>query len=524
MFGRNVRAVALVGVVLATTSVAGAAWAEGNEGQKSGKTLPAAELRSELQRQEEKLDRAIGGLTSVGDKLEESQGQVDNARAHQKELGRRAAKLDAAVKVQKNASDRARARLEDQVRVAYRGGDLKGLLLVLGGFLGGGDASATLQTTRLLTGSSRSIQDYKDTAQNLRFTLRQVEQSKAEYRLFGEEGQALVEELEGRESELRASVEGLGLKGDRLEKRLAELEAEEEAGLLKRPSATGGGDEGKERDRDAMQDQDEDHDAPADGVEQPDREEAEESRARELEIAREEIVTRPVEPIPYEEYVRLYRESAERYGFAGDWYVLAAVGKIESNHGENMGPSSAGAMGPMQFLPSTWSAYGVDGNGDGDANIMDPKDAIPAAAAYLKAGGAPDDWYAALFTYNHAGWYVEEVLAIAESYRRIHGDDTVGPYLEPATPPTIQAPPRSEPAPQPAPQPADVTGGEEDLRQERPVEEATTASDEKPQRPNDDPETDEQDVSEPKRQDTEDEATTQQHQYESVLRAGRASS
>ncbi|QIN80939.1 transglycosylase SLT domain-containing protein [Rubrobacter marinus] len=260
---------------------------------------------------------------------------------------------------------------------------------------------------------------------------------------------------------MRASVEGLGLERDRLEERLAELEAEEEAGLLKRPPATGGGDR--------VEPQEERDDKP-----DADEEEArEQARERELEIAREEIQAQPVEPIPYEEYVRLYRESAERYGFGGDWYVLAAVGKIESNHGENMGPSSAGAMGPMQFLPSTWSSYGVDGNGDGETNILDPQDAIPAAAAYLKAGGAPDDWYAALFTYNRAGWYVEEVLAIAESYRRIHGDDSVGPYLEPVTAPAEEAPSRTRPAPEPADRP-DV---DDVVQEERPPDERTPPPD-----------------------------------------------
>jgi membrane-bound lytic murein transglycosylase B len=105
------------------------------------------------------------------------------------------------------------------------------------------------------------------------------------------------------------------------------------------------------------------------------------------------------------------------------------VGKVESNHGENMGPSSAGAMGPMQFLPSTWETAGVDGDGDGVANIMDPRDAIPASARYLRSGGAPRDWYRALFTYNHADWYVVKVLGVAEGYRRLANDNTVGPYI-----------------------------------------------------------------------------------------------
>ena len=151
-------------------------------------------------------------------------------------------------------------------------------------------------------------------------------------------------------------------------------------------------------------------------------------RQRELRIARQDIVAQPVKPISKKQYKRLYKKSAKKYGFGKDWYILAAVGKVESNHGENMGPSSAGALGPMQFMPSTWKTSGVDGNGDGVANVMDPKDAIPAAARYLKAGGAPEDWYAALFSYNHADWYVKKVLGVAEGYRRLADDDRMGPY------------------------------------------------------------------------------------------------
>jgi len=152
---------------------------------------------------------------------------------------------------------------------------------------------------------------------------------------------------------------------------------------------------------------------------------------RELQIARQDIVARPVEEISKERYKKLYKKAAEKYGFGEDWYVLAAVGWIESRHGENMGPSSAGAMGPMQFLPSTWKTSGVDGNRDGVKNIMDPADAIPAAARYLKRGGAPEDWYAALFTYNHADWYVKDVLDSAERYRKLAKDERVGPYTTP---------------------------------------------------------------------------------------------
>lgn len=151
-------------------------------------------------------------------------------------------------------------------------------------------------------------------------------------------------------------------------------------------------------------------------------------RQQELRIARERIVAQPVDEASLRRYKELYEEAAEEYGFGEDWYVLAAVGKVESDHGQNMGPSSAGALGPMQFMPSTWASYGLDANGDGKANIMDPEDAVPSAARYLKVGGAPDDWYRALYTYNHAGWYMEKVLRVAQRYRLAAGDEEAGPY------------------------------------------------------------------------------------------------
>ena len=103
------------------------------------------------------------------------------------------------------------------------------------------------------------------------------------------------------------------------------------------------------------------------------------------------------------------------------WPVLAAIGQVESGHGSNTGPSSSGAMGPMQFLPSTFAAYAVDGNGDGAADIWNPADAIYSAANYLCANGAgvgPRALYNALWHYNHADWYVQMVIGVAGGIAR----------------------------------------------------------------------------------------------------------
>jgi hypothetical protein len=98
------------------------------------------------------------------------------------------------------------------------------------------------------------------------------------------------------------------------------------------------------------------------------------------------------------------------------WQVLAAIGSIESGNGRDIGPSSAGALGPMQFLPSTWADYGIDADGDGTANILSPVDAVYSAARYLCDNGAGRGGRAlagAIYAYNHADWYVADVLALA---------------------------------------------------------------------------------------------------------------
>jgi hypothetical protein len=119
-------------------------------------------------------------------------------------------------------------------------------------------------------------------------------------------------------------------------------------------------------------------------------------------------------------YLALYQESAAKYCSGLSWTVLAAIGQIESGNGVNVGPSSAGALGPMQFLPSTWQIWGITAFGEtGTPNIMDPFDAVPSAARMLCADGAASGGSGlrqAIFDYNHATWYVDEVLALANEY------------------------------------------------------------------------------------------------------------
>ncbi len=123
-------------------------------------------------------------------------------------------------------------------------------------------------------------------------------------------------------------------------------------------------------------------------------------------------------------YIQLFQESAAQYCPGLPWTVLAAIGQIESGDGANTGPSTAGALGPMQFLPSTWAEWGIAAFGEqGPPNIMDPFDAVPSAARYLcAAGGATAAGLpGAIFAYNHADWYVTEVLALAKEYQQAYG-------------------------------------------------------------------------------------------------------
>ena len=110
----------------------------------------------------------------------------------------------------------------------------------------------------------------------------------------------------------------------------------------------------------------------------------------------------------------LWQRAGNAYGIP--WQVLAAINKIESNFGQNMGPSSAGAIGWMQFMPDTWLRWGVDADGDGIADPWNAADAIYAAARYLAASGGRSDISRAVFSYNHADWYVNEVMQLANVY------------------------------------------------------------------------------------------------------------
>jgi membrane-bound lytic murein transglycosylase B len=115
-------------------------------------------------------------------------------------------------------------------------------------------------------------------------------------------------------------------------------------------------------------------------------------------------------PLPARTLLRFYREAEQRFGV--EWEVLAAVNFVETGFNRLRSRSTAGAQGPMQFLPATWRAYGLGGD------VHEPRDAIMGAANYLRASGAVRDVRAALWRYNHSARYVDAVAAFAAQMRR----------------------------------------------------------------------------------------------------------
>jgi hypothetical protein len=125
---------------------------------------------------------------------------------------------------------------------------------------------------------------------------------------------------------------------------------------------------------------------------------------------------RIVEPAPAEELLGYYREAEATFGVP--WSYLAAIHLVETRMGRIRGTSTAGAQGPMQFMPGTWDAYG-----EGDVN--DNRDAILAAGRYLRASGAPGNMPQALFRYNRDQRYVRAITRYAQEMtadeRAFHG-------------------------------------------------------------------------------------------------------
>jgi hypothetical protein len=119
---------------------------------------------------------------------------------------------------------------------------------------------------------------------------------------------------------------------------------------------------------------------------------------------------RAAEPEPADRLRGYYAAAQRRFGVG--WHMLAAVNFVETGFGRLRNESTAGARGPMQFIPATWRAYGLGGD------VAEPRDAILGAANYLHANGAPGSYRRALLHYNQSPQYVEAVLRFAHRIRR----------------------------------------------------------------------------------------------------------
>jgi peptidoglycan hydrolase CwlO-like protein len=402
--GGQLRVWSVLGVLSFALVLAGAegparAQSEDDDASVAGSTRVPL-LENKISDQDAALRGLIREISTVGAELDLAQSRVDDAGARVEDLRRQTRQLRRQIADQDAAFREAQAGYRAQAQAAYKGGSLEGLAALLDGwFFDSWEGVAGTEdpvVASVLLDSRQNLAAYRESRRTLRNTQRQIAQKRRDYNAAIEQQSTTTADLRLRERTLDGAIARLSTNNARTESRLQRLKAAERARIKKSAAATGGGGVGS------------DH---------------------ELEVAREVIVATSVEPAPEDAYMELYEAAAVTYGFGPDWYILAAVGKVESDHGRAMGPSSAGAMGPMQFMPTTWETSGVDGNGDGVANVMDPEDAIPAAASYLQDGGAPQDWYRALYSYNHADWYVKKVLAVAEAYRRLANDESVGPYI-----------------------------------------------------------------------------------------------
>jgi hypothetical protein len=125
----------------------------------------------------------------------------------------------------------------------------------------------------------------------------------------------------------------------------------------------------------------------------------------------------------------IYDQAAGAYQLGPQgWAYLAAINYVETSFGQDLSPSSQGAIGWMQFEPGTWAQYAVSADPTkpgAPPDPYDPWDAIFAAANDLHANGAPGDWPRAIYAYNHAGWYVSEVQQLAQRYTQAAGSAAV---------------------------------------------------------------------------------------------------
>lgn len=393
--------------------VSGGTWNSASANTITGDS-EVAKLKQRAQSGATRIQDGNQDVSNVTAEIEETRSRIGEMKIRMRGIDGQIGDVES--QLEDRSADLAEARedYEDLARDVYKDG------------LQDEDTDAESSSQSGLLEALGGIEQLEDDRQSLENSIRQLEQKKEDYEALSQNERSAISSLVDQRGEIEDDISSTkrdqnGIR-NRIERRLKKLEAMEKAKERKKAKILRRAGR-KNDDRAKLR-------GPVPGVEKASNREREMEIAKKLVVTKEARVPEPVEPISREEYDRLYKQAAADYGFGEDWYVLSAIGQVESNHGEKLGPSSAGALGPMQFLPSTWLTAGVDGDGDGEKNIMDPEDAIPAAAGYLRSGGAPGDWTAALYTYNHSSSYVLEVLTIAESLRKQAGDTNPRPYID----------------------------------------------------------------------------------------------
>ena len=283
MSGGRLRVWAVLGVLLLALGYAGGAGAQSpaqtqydTEGASLARTTRIPDLEDRVRDQDAALRDRIEEISAVGAELEEAQARAEGSRVRVEDLRRQTGQLERQIAEQDASFRESRARYRDQARAAYRGDSLEGLAALLDGWFDsvGGGGLGDPGVARILLDGRESLAAYEESGQTLKNTKRQISQKRIDYEAAIEEEKMTTADLNRRKQALDETIARLGASKAQTEARLTKLKAAERARILKSAAATGWG---------------------------------EASRGYELEIAREDIVARAVDPIPKKEYIKLYK-------------------------------------------------------------------------------------------------------------------------------------------------------------------------------------------------------------------------
>ena len=253
--------------------------------EDSGQDAEVSALQYQAQEQDALLGRKMSQVASVGSELEDAQAEASVSQSRAEALASQARELEADLSTRRKAYKETKTRYEEQARAAYRGEDVDALVSVLGAMFGTGQETgdfADIRDAEALLRGREDLRNYQESRQMVRNTARQVGHKRAEYKDAQEERQAKTKELQSREERLESSISRIKGGQTRTDNRIQQLQQEERNRILKTSPATGG---------------------------------TTVQNSRESRVAKRDIVVRRVEPISKKRYMKLYKESARKYGF-----------------------------------------------------------------------------------------------------------------------------------------------------------------------------------------------------------------